>query len=261
MKKLFLSVIGMYIGILASFSQGKQPADSSGYRSRKLSFEEANIVSSYYSQDGNNSAVTGGIGSEKLTDIANVFDLKVSMKKIPIAVLAILTAVLSFGQKAGRPLSVIPIPVSVQGGNGNFTLTKSAAIETRTNNADAKRVAGFLAKKLSDPTGFAMPVRSGVSSNSNGNISITLNNDTTLGNEGYTLQVSPHIVSLSANKPAGLFYGMQTLVQLLPKEIESKTAVKNPPAGRQGVAWTIPCLHIAAPPRPSLCKNRMTANQ
>jgi len=79
MKKLFLSVIGMYIGILASFSQGKQPPDSSGYPSRKLSFEEANIVSSYYSQDGNNSAVTGGIGSEKLTDIANVFDLKVSM--------------------------------------------------------------------------------------------------------------------------------------------------------------------------------------
>jgi hypothetical protein len=77
MKKLFLSVIGMYIGILAAFSQ-RQDADSSTYRSRKLNFEEANIVSSYYSQDGNNSAVTGGIGSEKLTDIANVIDLKLS---------------------------------------------------------------------------------------------------------------------------------------------------------------------------------------
>src|ERR1043166_6893623 len=78
MKKLFLSVIGMYLGILAAFSQGKQAADSSIYRSRKLNFEEANIVSSYYSQDGNNSAVTGGIGSEKLTDISNVIDLKLS---------------------------------------------------------------------------------------------------------------------------------------------------------------------------------------
>ena len=164
------------------------------------------------------------------------------MKKILIAVLAILTAVILFGQKAGRPLSVIPIPVSVQSENGNFTLSKSAAIETRTNNADAKRVAVFLAKKLSDPTGFAMPVRSGVSSNSNGNISITLNNDTTLGNEGYTLQVTPHIVSLSANKPAGLFYGMQTLIQLLPKEIESKTATKN-------ITWTIPCISIKDYPR------------
>jgi len=78
MKKLFLSVIGMYIGILAAFSQ-RQDADSSTYNSRKLNFEEANIVSSYYSQDGNNSAVTGGIGSEKLTDISNVIDLKLSL--------------------------------------------------------------------------------------------------------------------------------------------------------------------------------------
>src|SRR5678815_4459668 len=78
MKKLYLSVIGMYIGILAAFSQRQDP-DSSTYRSRKLNFEEANLVSSYYTQDGNNSAVTGGIGSEKLTDISNVIDLKLGL--------------------------------------------------------------------------------------------------------------------------------------------------------------------------------------
>jgi len=77
MKKLFLSVIGMYIGILAAFSQSNTQTDSA-YKPRKLSFEEANLVSSYYKQDGNNSAVTGGIGSEKLTDISNSIDLKLS---------------------------------------------------------------------------------------------------------------------------------------------------------------------------------------
>ncbi len=35
-----------------------------------------NLVSSYYKQDGNNSSVTGGIGTEKLTDIANTVDVK-----------------------------------------------------------------------------------------------------------------------------------------------------------------------------------------
>jgi hypothetical protein len=74
MKKLFLSVIGMYLTMLAAFSQG-QKVDSP-YRTRKLSFEEANIVSSYYVQDGNHAAVTGGIGTEKLTDIATSFDVK-----------------------------------------------------------------------------------------------------------------------------------------------------------------------------------------
>jgi hypothetical protein len=78
MKKLFLSVIFMYLGILASFSQGSPKTDSS-YKSRKLNFEEANLVSSYYRQDGNNAATTGGIGSEKLTDLSNTIDIKYSL--------------------------------------------------------------------------------------------------------------------------------------------------------------------------------------
>lgn len=77
MKKLFLSVIGIYVGLLAAFSQAAPKTDSA-YKSRKLKFEEANLVSSYYSQDGNNATVTGGIGSEKLTDISNTIDLKLS---------------------------------------------------------------------------------------------------------------------------------------------------------------------------------------
>lgn len=75
MKKLFLSVIGMYFTMLAALSQGNERTDSA-YKPRKLTFEEANLVSSYYSQDGNNAAVTGGVGSEKLTDLSNTIDLK-----------------------------------------------------------------------------------------------------------------------------------------------------------------------------------------
>jgi hypothetical protein len=48
------------------------------YQKKSLTFEEANIVSSYYRQDGNHSAITGGVGTEKLTDIANVIDFKLS---------------------------------------------------------------------------------------------------------------------------------------------------------------------------------------
>ncbi len=74
MKKICLSVVGLYIGLFAGFGQTK--VDSSKYQNHTLQFEEANLVSSYYKQDGNNSAVTGGIGTEKLTDISNTFDLK-----------------------------------------------------------------------------------------------------------------------------------------------------------------------------------------
>ncbi len=74
MRKIYLSVVGLFLTLFASFAQS--PKDSSQYKSRKLTFEEANLVTSYYRQDGNNSAVTGGIGTEELTDYSAAFDIK-----------------------------------------------------------------------------------------------------------------------------------------------------------------------------------------
>jgi hypothetical protein len=74
MKRICLSVIGLFLTFVAAFSQDTK--DTASYKPRKLTFEEADLVSSYYKQDGNNSAVTGGIGTENLTDISNTIDLK-----------------------------------------------------------------------------------------------------------------------------------------------------------------------------------------
>lgn len=78
MIRIPLTLIGLYLTIVGAFSQANEPSDSSFYKSRQLKFEEANFVSSYYHQEGNNSAVTGGIGTEKLTDISNTIDLRMS---------------------------------------------------------------------------------------------------------------------------------------------------------------------------------------
>lgn len=78
MRKISLAALGMYISVLSAFSQTKTAEDSSLYKSRKLTAEEVNFVSGYYHQNGNNSAVTGGIGTEKLTDFANTIDLKLT---------------------------------------------------------------------------------------------------------------------------------------------------------------------------------------
>jgi hypothetical protein len=75
MKRVFLTALGMF-ALLQCYSQNI--ADSTGFKSRKLKIEEINLVSSYYTQNGNNSAVTGGIGTEKLSDIANVIDIKLT---------------------------------------------------------------------------------------------------------------------------------------------------------------------------------------
>lgn len=75
MKRIFMTAAAMF-ALLQSYSQTSN--DSTGFQSRKLKVEEINLVSSYYNQDGNNSSVTGGIGTEKLNDIANVIDIKLT---------------------------------------------------------------------------------------------------------------------------------------------------------------------------------------
>ena len=77
MRKISLSVLALYAGILSAFSQNAVP-DSAAYKNRKLGIEEVDFVSGYYNQSGNHSAVTGGIGTERLTDFANTIELKVS---------------------------------------------------------------------------------------------------------------------------------------------------------------------------------------
>lgn len=76
MLKISLAAVGIFFLTLTSFSQTTQ--DTSAYANRKLKLEEINFVSSYYKQDGNNSAVTGGVGTEKLSDFATNFEVKLS---------------------------------------------------------------------------------------------------------------------------------------------------------------------------------------
>lgn len=70
MKKLIISVVAL-VGIF----NAKAQESTNNEQPKKLTFDEANLVSSYYKQDGNNSAVTGGTGTEKLTDISNTIDV------------------------------------------------------------------------------------------------------------------------------------------------------------------------------------------
>src|SRR5689334_20781039 len=78
MLRICLAAFALYFSVLTAFSQTSERPDSSNYKNRKLKLDEVNFVSSYYKQDGNNSAVTGGIGSEHLTDFATTLDVRLS---------------------------------------------------------------------------------------------------------------------------------------------------------------------------------------
>src|SRR4051812_10590979 len=76
MRKISLAIMGCFLSLLSAFAQSPAENDTSIYAIRKLKLEEVNFVSSYYNQTGNNAAVTGGIGSEQLTDISNLLELR-----------------------------------------------------------------------------------------------------------------------------------------------------------------------------------------
>jgi hypothetical protein len=85
MRKICLTVVGMYLMLVHALSQSTvppgtpslgTPKDSASYHPKKLKLDEVNLVSSYYTQTGDHSAIRGGIGSEAVTDLANGLELK-----------------------------------------------------------------------------------------------------------------------------------------------------------------------------------------
>ena len=79
MKRICLTVVGMYLMLLNAFSQFTTK-DSSDYKPKKLKLDEINLVSSYYNQSADKSAVMGGRtdykGNGDVTDFANGLDVK-----------------------------------------------------------------------------------------------------------------------------------------------------------------------------------------
>ncbi len=90
MKRVYLSIIGFSLLCRLSvhaqssvdtvphrvITSSNEPAVNTNYSPTTLHVDEINLVSSYYWQNGDHSAVTGGIGTEKVTDISNGIDLK-----------------------------------------------------------------------------------------------------------------------------------------------------------------------------------------
>lgn len=158
----------------------------------------------------------------------------IQMNKIILMVLFFTLTKVS-GQ--GTSIQLIPQPVEIRQSGGNYILTNFSTIGF--DNPESRRVAEMFAQRLNVPTGFSIKAQQ----NKTGAIQFNLNkvSVTSIGKEGYTLVSTPKGVVITANETAGLFYGMQTLLQLLPKEIESKSAIK--------MSWKIPAVQITDYPR------------
>jgi hexosaminidase len=148
---------------------------------------------------------------------------------------------------------IIPKPVSAQAAGGAFSLTAGAGIFVEPATPELTAIGEFLAEKLRPATGFALPVAETNGAPAAGNIYLTtVGADSALGGEGYTLAVTPDLVALVAPEGAGLFYGVQTIRQLLPPAVDSPSTQPGPWAMATGVirdyprfAWRGAMLDVA----------------
>lgn len=136
-----------------------------------------------------------------------------------------------------RWAAIIPQPVSLKAEAGFFKLKNGMSIAALP---EANIVMRHLISSLSMPTGFTFREKY-----KNGDITLEFlpQKDIAIGEEGYYLKVSPTGIKIIANSEAGLFYGVQTLLQIFPKEINAKQRVTT------SVDWSVPAVSIMDKPR------------
>lgn len=142
---------------------------------------------------------------------------------------------LAFCVSNAKAQDIIPLPQEITKIGNNFSLNKDTKILYEKGLKDqADLLAGF----LSPATGWDFELVESGSENTN---CILLNLAGHIPEEGYELKVNKDNVTITANAGAGIFYGIQTLRQLLPVEIHNKRRKKN-------IAWTIEGVDIKDKP-------------
>ncbi len=165
--------------------------------------------------------------------------MKLNMKTKPaIAGIFICLSVATACATETNSPAVIPLPQKMTLHAGAFKLTQDTHIFV---DAASRETGKFLAERLRKSTGY--PLKTDTKSSFKDGIRLTTKDaNTNLGAEGYELTVAPDSVVIRARTQAGLFYGVQTLFQLLPPEIFSTNLVTN-------VDWQMPCVQIEDWPR------------
>ncbi|HWA83969.1 MAG TPA: family 20 glycosylhydrolase, partial [Fimbriimonadaceae bacterium] len=135
-----------------------------------------------------------------------------------------------------QPISIIPEPAHVEARAGAFHLNPRTSIYAPDSLGE---LAHYVQRTLAPATGYFFPI-----TNHHGANTIELNLDKhaeKLGPEGYFLEVDKDRILIHATKPAGLFYGFQSLRQLLPADIFRKAKMQR--------EWTVPCVYVEDTPR------------
>jgi len=158
------------------------------------------------------------------------------MKLNRILSLALTTTLIIGGLSTSNAqnINIIPEPYQMTTKPGSYTLPKSISINAPSS---ANAISDMMAVKLRTTTGRVVYFTKNKPS-----IDMQIINDANLGTEGYTLDINEKGIQLKANANAGLFFGWQTVMQLLPSVVYANSLQAN-------ANWTLPYVSIIDKPR------------
>ncbi|OHS96339.1 Beta-hexosaminidase [Tritrichomonas foetus] len=134
------------------------------------------------------------------------------------------------------PPTIVPYPNSMTVHGGQWSITKDSQIGYNPNFADAQKLANFISDSLVSPLGYRLKVVSDQPS-----FGIYLDQESESIDE-YTLSMDQNVATIYGKNYERLFNGFQSLLQILPPQIYSKTA-------QTGIEWTAPCVTVVDAPR------------
>lgn len=139
---------------------------------------------------------------------------------------------------SAQDISVIPRPQQMEQGSGSFRLTERTVISYERG---LEKQAEYLAQLLGNSTGWDLLVKEG---KKKGGIHLSLSEANNLQTEGYQLDVTSGSITINGKDKGGVFYGIQTLLQLFPEKVYSQIRQRN-------IDWVAPSVSITdAPDRP-----------
>ena len=162
-----------------------------------------------------------------------------------LTVLVVICIAVSCTSGQAGTYSLIPKPVKLEAKQGQFVFNAGTRIVLPNGDEDMYNAVSVLSERLRLSAGLNVQI----TNNSSGNIKpgknmiyCTLSPMHITNDEGYDLKIKKGCIEIGARTPAGIFYAMQTLRQLLPPEIERDGVM-------QGMVWSVPCAVIKDEPR------------
>ncbi|WP_266202409.1 beta-N-acetylhexosaminidase [Pontibacter kalidii] len=131
-----------------------------------------------------------------------------------------------------QQVSIIPQPVSLELKEGYFILDAHTSIQFKRGDKELAALATYFANHVREVSGYTLPLNKKKAKA----VRFELGSMADLGAEGYKLSVSPEAILVKGNSPAGVFYGLQSLLQTLP-------------AVRTNEALQVPAMEISDEPR------------